>query len=214
MTSTRHKLARLGAAAITAAALGVAATPASAHIQVRPAQAAPLDPTLWTMLVPNERNAATTRIQLKVPQGVVPFSFEDAPGWRRTLTYAPDKSIDTIVWRGRLPTQGLASFTFLATTPDREGQLAWKALQTYADGQIVRWIGPPDAEEPASTTTVSKAISRQNAGGEAADAGGASSPQPDAGDSDDVLPIALAAAALLLALLALVVGLASRVRHH
>jgi uncharacterized protein YcnI len=140
----------VGAAAAAVAALALSAAAAAAHTQVRPGEAAPLDPTLWTVLVPNEREQATTRIELQVPKGVVPFSFEDTSGWRRTLTYAPDKSIAKIVWRGRLTAQGLALFTFLATTPDREGRLAWKALQTYADGQVVSWIGAPAPSTPAT----------------------------------------------------------------
>ena len=34
--------------------------------------------------------------------------------------------------------------------PDRPGTtLAFKALQTYSDGDVVRWIGTPDADKPA-----------------------------------------------------------------
>ncbi len=199
--------------AATAAALALAAGPAAAHIQVRPSEAAPLDPTLWTVLVPNERNVPTTKIELQVPKGVVPFSFQDAPGWRRTVTLAPDKSIATIVWRGRLPEQGLALFTFLGTTPDREGRLAWKAIQTYGDGKAVRWIGPPDSEEPGSYTTVSKSNPRQNAGGEGAgDESSAATPAStpvraaesgDDGGGGSTLALVLGAVALLTAIAAL-----------
>ena len=34
--------------------------------------------------------------------------------------------------------------------PDEPGtSLTFKALQTYDDGEVVRWIGAPDADEPA-----------------------------------------------------------------
>ena len=33
-------------------------------------------------------------------------------------------------------------------------KLTFKALQTYDDGEIVRWIGPEDADEPAPTVTL------------------------------------------------------------
>ena len=32
-------------------------------------------------------------------------------------------------------------------TPNRT--LTFKALQTYSNGEVVRWIGPPDSDEPA-----------------------------------------------------------------
>ena len=33
-------------------------------------------------------------------------------------------------------------------------KLTFKALQTYDDGQVVRWIGPEDADEPAPVVTL------------------------------------------------------------
>lgn len=201
---------------IAALVLALPAT-AGAHIQVRPARAAPLDPVLWTVLVPNERSEATTRIELQVPAGVSPFSFEDQPGWKRTLKLAPDQSIERIVWTGRLGPEGLARFTFLGTTPEQEGTIAWKALQVYEDGDIVRWIGDAEADEPASFTTVTNDAPRENAGGEggeAADGGEPAAPATRpasqtttaASDDDDVLPLALAGAALLVSLAALLLA--------
>jgi len=206
---------------VIAAMLAAFAFPAvaAAHIQVRPAQAAPLDPVLWTVLVPNERSEATVRIELQVPRGVSPFSFEDQPGWKRTLKLARDQSIERIVWTGRVGAEGLARFTFLATTPEQEGTIAWKALQIYEDGGIVRWIGDEGAEEPASFTTISEDAPRENAGGESGESGetadeGApaatvSAPAVEAAESgdDDPLPLLLAGAALLVALAALVLAL-------
>jgi uncharacterized protein YcnI len=203
---------------VIAAMLAAFACPAvaAAHIQVRPAQAAPLDPVLWTVLVPNERSEATVRIELQVPRGVSPFSFEDQPGWKRTLKLARDQSIERIVWTGRVGAEGLARFTFLATTPEQEGTIAWKALQIYEDGEIVRWIGDEGAEEPASFTTISEDAPRENAGGEGgettdevAPAATVSAPAVEAAASedDDRLPLVLAGAALLVALAALLLAL-------
>lgn len=158
---------RAAVAAVLAAAL-LAPAAAGAHVQVRPATAAPEDPVLWTVLVPNERELATTRVELAVPAGVLPFSLEDQPGWRRSATRNADGSLRSIVWRGRTAPDGLATFRFLASTPDREGPIAWKALQTYADGDIVRWIGAAGSEYPASVTSVTGSAPRENAGGEGA----------------------------------------------
>ena len=172
MTHARHHRCRL-LPVIVAAASALPAAPAAAHIQVRPAQAAPGDPVLWTVLVPSEDEAGTREVELAVPKDVLPFSYEDAPGWARQLRINSDGSVRSIVWRGRTGPDGLATFRFLASTPEREGSIAWKAIQTYRDGAKVRWIGAADSEHPASITTVSSSVARENAGGEAGTDAGA-----------------------------------------
>ncbi|MDP2711990.1 MAG: DUF1775 domain-containing protein [Solirubrobacteraceae bacterium] len=165
MTGRAHRTpVALLALALVATALP--AGPAAAHVQVRPVQAAPADPVLWTVLVPSEQESGTRQVELAVPQGVLPFSFEDPPGWTRTLRTSADGSVRSIVWRGRTAADGLATFRFLASTPERAGPIAWKALQTYRDGTLVRWIGAPGSEHPASVTTISSSAARENAGGE------------------------------------------------
>jgi uncharacterized protein YcnI len=205
----------LACALVCAGALAIVASPAPAHIQVHPTTAAPDDAVLFEVLVPNERTHGTTRVELAVPPGVIPFSYQEAPGWRRSLTLEADGSTRSIVWRGRLRPDGFARFSFLASTPPREGDIAWKAIQTYDDGRKVRWIGAPDADNPAASTTVSKRFPRQNAGGEgngtqqtptASAAAG-----PTAGDdSSDNTARWLAAGASVAALAALAVSILRR----
>lgn len=212
MGRTRTK-AVLAAAIVTA--LAGSAT-AGAHVQVRPAAAAPEDPVLFEVLVPNEDDHDTTRVELAVPKDVLPFSFEAEPGWKRTTTKNPDGSLRSIVWTGRLPAGGFARFSFLASTPPQEGTVAWKALQTYSGGEIVRWIGAPESEHPAATTRVAKDVPRQNAGGEAGDKPAAAEAATGAGggggddDERDTLTLALAAVGVLLGGAALTTSLIRR----
>lgn len=191
------------AAIVAAVAVALAAAPAGAHVQVRPAEAAPGDPVLWTVLVPNEREVATTRVELAIPAGVLPFAYEPLRGWTRRVTKNPDQSTRSVVWTGRLEPEEVLATQFLATTPDAEGPVSWKAVQTYADGQKVRWIGGPDTEEPAAVTEITASAPRENAGGEAAAAeatpADAASPDREGGDG-------LAIAALAVGLLALIVS--------
>ncbi|WP_445152164.1 DUF1775 domain-containing protein [Baekduia sp. Peel2402] len=162
----------LGVLVAAVAALAATAGPAFAHIQISPGVVAPGDSAKFTVLIPGESEAETTKVELKVPSGVLPFSYENTPGWKRTLVTASNGSVDRIVWTGRLPHDGFAEFSFLAGMPEQPGTLSWKALQTYSDGKVVRWIGTPDADHPAPTTTIEKDAARQNAGGESAAAGG------------------------------------------
>jgi len=205
---------------ITIAALALlagAAAPAGAHVQVTPTEAAPGDPVKFELLVPGETDAHTTEVALQIPKGVLPFSFEDPPGWKRTLETADDGSVGVVRWRGRLARDGFVRFAFLAATPEQEGELVWKAVQRYDDGAEAAWIGPPDSENPAAVTTVSATAARQNAGGEGAEAEAAAGgsapadPAPAATDGDDgsgaTIGIVLGAAGLLLGGAALAVAL-------
>jgi len=155
----------LGSALAAVLVLAGSAT-ASAHIQVTPSLAAPNDPVHFTVLVPGESERETTKVELKVPADVLPFSFGTTPGWKRTLVEAPNGAVDRIVWTGRMPKDGFAEFSFLAGTPEKPTTLTWKAVQTYAGGQVVRWIGAPGSDQPAPVTQVVRGAPRQNAGGE------------------------------------------------
>jgi uncharacterized protein YcnI len=160
--------------------LAAGTLPAAAHVQVRPTTAAPEDAVLFEVMVPNERENRTVEVELAVPAGVLPFSYEDTPGWRRTLRLNPNQSIRSIVWRGTMAADGFVRFGFLASTPPREGDISWKAVQTYDDGRKVRWIEPPDGEQPAAVTTVSERFPRQDAGGEAPGEGSSGEAQAQA----------------------------------
>lgn len=211
----------LAVSLVTAVAAAVLAAATAAHVQVLPAKVAPGDPTLFTVLVPNERDHRTIQVSLKVPPGVIPFSFGETPGWRRTEKLKANKSLDVVTWRGALPPGEFVEFTFLATTPDKEGTITWPAVQTYHDGTKVHWIGPPDSEEPAPVTVISKSVAPQNAGGEGGTAGGgttvaeeaeaAAAPaaaSADSGSSDTLAAVAVAVGglALLTALAALLLS--------
>ena len=130
-------------------------------------------PVLWTVLVPSEQAAGTERVELAIPAGVLPFSFEDAPAGRgrasRPRRLAALRRLARAHPRrrpGHLPLPGLDARA--------RGPRGVEAIQTYRDGAVVRWIGSPRAEYPASVTTISRAAPRENAGGEGAAAGGGS----------------------------------------
>ena len=206
--------------AIAIATLGLAAAlaaPAAAHVQVTPSAVAPGDPVTFEVLVPGETDARTVEVSLQVPDGVLPFAYEDVPGWRRTLEPAPNGSVRVIRWRGRMAPDGFTRFSVLAGTPEREGDLVWKAVQRYDDGEEAAWIGAPDSDNPAPVTTVSASAPRQNAGGEGAEAaqGGSDAvPAPAATSADDddasTLGIVLGGAGLVLGAVALAVALRRR----
>lgn len=204
----RRHLAQIGLGlAALVALLGGGAATAAAHIQVSPTVAAPEDAVRFTVLVPGERSdATTTRVALRVPAGVLPYSYGQTPGWQRKLVLAKDQSVAQIVWTGRMASDEFAEFSFLASTPSQPGVLSWKALQFYSDGDVVRWIGAPGSEEPAPETRIEAGAPLQNAGGEGnsgADGGARFARvevEAGSGEDGDRLARGLALAALLVAL--------------
>ncbi len=222
-----------------AAALVLAPSSASAHVQVSPTVAAPDDAVEFSVLVPNERDQETTRVELQNPPGMLPFAFGDIPGWKRDVIEAADGSIDRIVWTGRLARDGYVKFSFLAGTPEQPGDVTWKALQTYSDGVVVRWIGDPSSDTPAAVTHLATTAGKQNAGGESAAAAppATTPPTPTAaaspaaatvpaaaagaapaaataatGDGDDPTARAVAVGALVLGLVAVIAAIIGRRR--
>lgn len=180
------------------ATLGCAGA-ADAHIQLTPSTVAPNDPVEFTVIVPSERPAHTTKVDLKLPAGVIPFAYGDAPGWKRRLITTPNGAVERVVWTGRLAKDGYARFTFLAGTPEKPTTLTWKALQTYDDGTVARWIGSPDSDSPAPVTKVLADAPRQNAGGEGeespasgATSAGGTSPSVGSAATTGATPVAAA----------------------
>lgn len=208
------------------AATLVAVAPASAHVQVRPALAAPGDPVLFQVIVPNERDSHTVEVTLQIPKDVIPFSFQEPDGWTRENKEGSDGSLEQVTWKGELAEDGFATFSFLASTPEQEGDITWKAIQTYDDGSVSRWIGAPDSDNPAAVTKISADAPRENAGGEGAEAADGEAPAATAtataqsadtapaaasvADDSDSLPLILAIVAVVLAAAALVLQLRRR----
>ena len=97
--------------------------------------------------------------------------------------------------------------------PDRAGTaLTFKALQTYSNGEVVRWIGGPDAEEPAPQVRLAAAEPEAAAHGAGQDAttqqpAAAAATPPDDGGGDALSLLALVVGAV--GLVAGVAGLAA-----
>lgn len=205
----RIAVGRLASWIVAAAWLAPVAA-AEAHVQVSPTEAAPGDPVEFELLVPGESEAHTIEVALRIPDGVLPFSFERAPGWHRQLDKRADGSISVVRWHGQLARDGFVRFAFIASTPEREGDVAWKVVQRYDDGEEAAWIGPPGSERPAAVTRVSASAPRRNVGGEGSTAPPARTEESDDDGGSSMLALALGAAGLLLGAAALVVALRRR----
>jgi len=215
------------AAALAAAAL--LAPSASAHVTVQPREVPAGGFARMDVRVPNERDdEGTTRVAVKMPPGFYSASYEPEPGWtvkvtRRKLAEPAElhgepvtEEIDTITWtgdgkRGIIRPGQFKDFGISVAVPDKAGtQLKFPATQTYERGDVVRWIGPEDAEEPAPLVTLTAGGGHGAAGAEPAEASAtpAASPGVTEGDLDDKASKNLAIGALIVGVLGLLAGAA------
>jgi uncharacterized protein YcnI len=181
----------------------VGAVPAGAHVTVRPeSEPAGTSYSVLTFRVPNERDDASTVKFAVVFPASTPLSGvlvrPVAGGQVRTKGA-------TITWRGnRIPVGGYQDFEVsVSKLPDKPGPLAFKALQTYSNGKVVRWIetspdGSTEPEHPAPTLQLTAP------GATSADSASAPSNGTDRG---------LAIGALAVAVVALWVAVLGRVRR-
>jgi uncharacterized protein YcnI len=154
-----HRCRRRAAEVLTAAvALAALVAPgAAAHVTVQPAASRPAELQRYRVIVPNERTSgATTGVDLKLPAGVTFALAEAVAGWRTRVVHR-NGAIDELRWSGgHVAPDGYAELHFIARNPVRVGPIAWKALQRYEGGDVVRWIGGADSEQPAPVTTLSE----------------------------------------------------------
>ncbi|MFJ8823772.1 YcnI family protein [Streptomyces sp. NPDC102467] len=215
------RAALVGAAAVSSVVL--VSAPAFAHVSVQPEGAAAKGGyAVVDFKVPNERDdAATTKLEVNFPTehplaSVMP---EPIPGWKAEVTKTKlDKPLEM---HGEKITEAVSKVTWTATgSGDSKGvqpgffqkfplsigalptdvdQLVFKAIQTYDNKEVVRWIEPQEKgqeepENPAPTLELTAAADDEHgaSGASADDADGAdkkeaaaaSSTSSDSSDSD------------------------------
>lgn len=166
----------IGALAV-AASLVVPAF-ASAHVTLQPKEVPAGSFVRLDVRVPNEQDdAATDEVEIKLPDGFVFASYEPAAGWRvdvrREKLDEPieaeggpiDEQVSTITWRATDRSAAIQpgqfrDFGLSVGLPeaDQAGDvLTFGSIQTYDNGDVVRWIGSPDSEQPAPQVTLTAA---------------------------------------------------------
>lgn len=199
------RLCAVGGAAVLAV-VGLSA-PAFAHVTV--ASEGPAAKGGYTVLdfkVPNERdNAATTKLEVNFPVDEHPLasvSPEPVPGWTIKITKTKldkpvssgektiDEAVSKVTWtadgKGIEPGFFQKFPVSVGKLPEDADQLTFKALQTYSNHEVVRWIEPQqegqaEPENPAPVLQLTAADQAEAGGGSAAT--GAQEKTPAAADS-------------------------------
>ncbi|WP_438947900.1 YcnI family copper-binding membrane protein [Streptomyces durbertensis] len=202
----------LGVSAFAVLAL---AGPALAHVTVDPAQAPAGGYATINFKVPNERdNASTTRLEVTLPtdQPLTSVMPEPVPGWEVKVDKGRlDKPLEShgrkidevpvkITWSGGSIDPG----TFqrfpvsVGRLPEDADRLVFKAVQTYDNKEVVRWIEVPDGDtepdNPAPVLALGEPAADHHGGGahsgdsadarDAKDTRSGDAPQKEAAASD------------------------------
>ncbi|MDT3398551.1 YcnI family protein [Streptomyces sp. B1866] len=158
-------------AACAAGAGLLAAAPALAHVTVQPRQADKGSYSVINFKVPNERdNAATVQLDVTFPADhpLTTVMPQPVPGWQVKVTKSKlDKPVEShgeqitevvsrVVWSGgRIEPGTFQQFPVsVGKLPEDTDRLFFKALQTYSNKEVVRWIqepreGQPEPDNPA-----------------------------------------------------------------
>ncbi|MET7286820.1 YcnI family protein [Streptomyces sp. NPDC005573] len=172
----------VAATAVAGVAVLALSAPAFAHVSVQPEGAAAKGGyAVVDFKVPNERDdASTTKLEVNLPAdhplaSVMP---QPVPGWSVKVTRSKlakpltmhgekiDEAVTKVTWtadgKGIEPGYFQKFPLSLGQLPEDTDQLVFKALQTYSDKEVVRWIeaqqeGQEEPENPAPVLTLSAA---------------------------------------------------------
>ena len=211
--------------ALTLVGLAVAAS-ASAHVTVSPTSLPQGATAELTFKVPNEESKAdTVELQLQIPTQypIAQVLAKPVPGWtitEHTVTLAKPLTTDDgtfttavseVDWTGgSIPPGEYQDFQLsVDPLPTDTTQLVFKAVQTYSDGDVVRWIdlstsSDSDPEHPAPVLTLTPASSSGDAAasstattaassGSVNSASGSSSSSPSTNDALGIAGLVLGA---------------------
>ncbi len=156
---------------------------ATAHVTVTPSSLPKGGEGVFSFSVPNERDDANTvAVEVTFPTKfpIASVLVKPMTGW--TITSETTKLAKPITTDDGTVTEAVSKVTWTATAgglapgqfdlftvsagplPTKTSKLEFKVLQTYSDGDIVRWIDPtvkgtPEPDHPAPTVTLTKATS-------------------------------------------------------
>ncbi|MFG2407135.1 YcnI family protein [Streptomyces brevispora] len=186
---------------VAASTVLILAGTASAHVSVQPqGEAAKGGYAVINFKVPNERDdAATTKLEVNFPTDhpLASVQPEAIPGWKIDVTTSKlakpldmhgkkiDKAVSKVTWTadgGKIEPGRFQQFPLsVGQLPEDADQLVFKAIQTYDNKEVVRWIEEQKdgAEEPESPAPVLKLTAATDG------AHGAAAASDDKSDSAD-----------------------------
>ena len=212
--------------AISGVGLFALAGTAFAHVTAQPGNAAQGGNAKVAFRTPNEEDsAATVKLEVSFPTDhpIPSVLTEPIPGWTATVEKAKlatpiktddgevTQAVSKITWSGGqiAPGQFEDFSVSLESLPSDTNKLVFKAVQTYSNGDVVRWIddtpaGGPEPEHPAPTLTLTKGTD-SDAAAAPATVSSVTAPTP-AGSSGGGAALALGIIGAVLGLIGAILG--------
>ena len=197
---------------------------ADAHVTLQPNTAPAGGFARLDVRVPTERDdASTTKVVLQLPDGFAEASYEPVPGWTVDVKKAKlaqpietddgpvTEGVKQITWTSKqgIPPGAFQDFGLSVQVPGKAGDtLTFKALQTYSNGEVVRWIGPEGSDNPAPTVSVIAPAGDEHTAAASTPAPSAT-PAPASSSSDSGSSDTLSIVALIVGALGLLAGVAA-----
>jgi uncharacterized protein YcnI len=203
------------------------AGPAAAHVTVNPREAEQGGYGRLAFRVPNESDtASTTKLEVVLPEDAPVASVSTMPvtGWTTTVERRAvnpplevhgsqiSEVVSKITWTaaaggGVKPGEFVEFPVSMGPLPEVD-QMIFKSLQTYSDGNIVRWIDEPVADGQEEPENPAPVLALKAASGSASPSAVAAVPVASDSDSDsgNGLAIGLAVAGLVAGLGGLALG--------
>jgi periplasmic copper chaperone A len=227
----RHKWVRRAGVVAAGALIGAVtfASAAAAHVTVSPSSAPQGAFTSIVFRVPTESDTASTTkvdVHLDMNNPIATVDYQALPGWTTKVTVSKltkpitdddgnqvTQAVSEIVWTADSAATAIKPGQFLEFPVElgplpKTGSIAFKTLQTYSDGSVVRWIDPtppggPEPENPAPVLTLASADAPAGSAGASAapsdtssaaptvTAGAAATPAASGGSSSGAVTIAI-----------------------
>jgi uncharacterized protein YcnI len=156
------------------------ATDAAAHVSVQPGSAPKGSSSIFAFSVPNEEAAANTvKLEVSFPTRfpIPSVRVKPMPGW--TITVDTTKLATPVKTDDGEVTDAVSKITWTATAgglapgqfdlftvsagplPTKPKQLEFPTIQTYSNGDVVRWIQPtvkgaPEPDQPVPVLSLTK----------------------------------------------------------
>ncbi|MGW1813205.1 YcnI family copper-binding membrane protein [Streptomyces sp. NPDC002125] len=223
------------AGGVAASTVLLLAGTASAHVSVQPqGEAAKGGYATVNFKVPNERdNASTVKLEVNFPTDhpLASVSPQPVAGWKIEVTKSKlaepldvhgkkiNEAVSKVTWTA--DGSGIAPGFFqqfplsVGQLPEDADQLVFKALQTYSNKEVVRWIEEPteggeEPESPAPVLALTAPAADAHGAAAAADdkSGEAATAKETTASSDDTASSTSDSTARVLGIVGIVIGVA------
>lgn len=169
---------------------------ALAHVEPSPDKVPAGSVSRITLSAEGEEKVPAVRLTVQMPAGVTDVVPHPGGGW------TPSVHGRLVTWfGGKIPNGDQGTFSFTARMPSKPGVLVFPSLVTYADGNVVHWIGAESSDTPAPRVTLT--ASQQATPPPPPTTTTAAAPNNDSSDSNTWIWIVVVAAAILAALAAI-----------